>query len=123
MDLTAPKSLRLTRRSDIKRIFEQGRRVVDSRMTLWGMPSPADNAAGGRARIGVAVSVRHGNAVRRNRIKRLCREAGRLVRADLPGGWDFIIVPRAGAHLAVPVLQESLRDLGKRLAVAGQGNA
>lgn len=122
MDLRAPKNLRITRRSDIKRIFEQGRRLSDQRMTLWGLPSPPDNAAGGLPRIGVAVSMRHGNAVKRNRVKRLCREAGRLTRADLPGGWDFMIVPRAGSTLAVPGLQQSLRDLGKRLAAAGQAH-
>jgi len=66
------------------------------------------------ARLGVAVSTRHGKATRRNRIKRLIREAFRQVRSDLPGGWDYMIVPRAGVALTVTKLADSLRALARR---------
>ena len=49
-------------------------------------------AAGG-TRLGLAVSRRAGNAVVRNRIKRVLREAFRLDREDLPPGLDVIVIP------------------------------
>ena len=113
MGLDAGKKLRLTRRNDISRIFREGRRAADRMMTLFVIRGP-DSA--GPARLGVAVSSRHGGAVRRNRIKRLCREAFRLVRHELPAGWDYMIVPRVGGKYTLEKLQRSIKSLGARLA-------
>ena len=35
--------------------------------------------------------------MRRNRLKRVLREAFRLARDVLPAGYDFVLVPRTGA--------------------------
>jgi len=63
----------------------------------------------------VAVSGRHGKPVRRNRIKRLCREAFRTSRADLPAGYDYVLRPAAGAALSVEAIRRSLKALARRL--------
>ncbi|MBS3733593.1 MAG: ribonuclease P protein component [Phycisphaerae bacterium] len=111
MDRSAPKRFRVTRRNDIDRIFRAGRRANDARLTLLAAPNGLD-----RCRCGVGVSRRHGSAVRRNRAKRLCREAFRLSRAELPTGFDFMLVPRVGAELTLSGLQESLVRLAPRVA-------
>jgi ribonuclease P protein component len=62
-----------------------------------------------QTRLGVSVSSRLGNAVVRNRIKRLLREAFRLRRATWPAGFDMVIVPVAGEY--------SFEDIGRRLDI------
>lgn len=106
----APKSLRLTRRDDIARVFAEGLRAGDSLMTLYMLAGPSSPLA----RLGVAVSKRHGGAVRRNRIKRLCREAFRLQRPGVPPG-DYMIVARPGGEFSLQRIGESLAALLRRL--------
>jgi ribonuclease P protein component len=111
MDQRAGRQFRVTRRNDVRRLFERGRRAGDRVLTLYGIRNGL-----AQARLGVAVSARHGGAVRRNRIKRLCREAFRLIRCRLPAGWDYMILPRVGVECSLQRVQASLQTLAPRLA-------
>jgi ribonuclease P protein component len=115
----AGKELRVTQRDDISRVFECGLKVRDRLMTLAALP----REGGGPARGGVAVSGRHGGAVCRNRVKRLCREALRLVRSQLPQGWDFFIIPCAGANLTLGGLEKSLVNLAAKAVAKRQASS
>ena len=119
MGYKAGKASRLRRRADIDSVFACGISARDRLATLVARPNSLPFS-----RMGVGISKRHGNAVRRNRIKRLCREAMRLSRPDLPAGWDFMLLPRAGMRLTLASLRKSVLLLGGRVGssdAAGRG--
>jgi ribonuclease P protein component len=51
----------------------------------------------GPSRVGLTVSRKVGNAVRRNRIKRWLREVVRSLPPPLGGPWDLVFIPRTEA--------------------------
>ncbi|MFP4104788.1 MAG: ribonuclease P protein component [Phycisphaerae bacterium] len=104
------KQLRIKKRDDLDRVFSRGQRINDRYLTVFAVQNGLTFSRGG-----VAVSKRHGGAVRRNRLKRLCREAIRHVLPDLPEGWDVMVIPRAGRNLRAERLEESLRRLSGRV--------
>jgi len=113
MDQRAGRKYRVTRRQDIDRLFREGRRTCDERLTLLARPNGLEHS-----RLVVAVASRYGPASRRNRAKRLCREAFRLTREDLPGGRDYAMIPRPGKVTTLEALCEGLRGLAPRLEAA-----
>jgi ribonuclease P protein component len=99
---------RIHRDRDLSRVIREGRVVADRRLRLHVLPNDL-----GSSRMAVLVSLRHGNAVQRNRIKRVCREAFRLCRHELPASYDYILRPQVGVEMVVTEVQESLRKLSK----------
>ena len=87
-----PGSLRLKTQRDFRAVYQRGRRAAGNWITVVVWPRRDD---GGRApRLGVSVSKDNGGAVRRNKLKRLLREAFRLERHRLPLGVDLVLIPR-----------------------------
>ncbi|HDZ20000.1 MAG TPA: ribonuclease P protein component [Phycisphaerae bacterium] len=107
----ATRRYRVRHRADFARVFAAGQSARDELVTVMAVANGLR-----QARLGTAVSKRLGGAVRRNRMKRLIREAFRLIRCELPGGYDYVVLPRSGARLTVGGLQESLRRLAPRAA-------
>ncbi len=118
MDQRFGKPLRLKSRTDIATLFKRGLRAGNRQMVLLAAPNGLDHA-----RFGVGVSKRHGNAVKRNRVKRRCREAFRLGRTEMPAGWDYFALPKAGADLTLEGIRQSLRSLSHRIAAMAADNA
>ena len=87
-----PKSARLLRTADYRKVYAEGRRrnlgLLVGFARINGEPA---------SRIGLTVSRALGGAVERNRLKRRLREVVRRHRAELGPGWDIILQPRAAA--------------------------
>lgn len=89
MSQNFPKSFRLLRRGEFRRVYDEGRRRSASLCTVFVRPNGLP-----QSRLGVTTPARLGNAVLRNRLRRRLREVFRRHRAQLPGGWDILVNPR-----------------------------
>ena len=110
-DFRFPKECHILYRADFLRIREEGRRSGDKSLQIWALPNQRSFT-----RLGLIVGKRHGNAVRRNRLKRLIREAFRLTRGRLPVGFDLACSPRVGMRLRLSDLMETLLRVTRTLA-------
>ena len=107
---------RLRTAADFERVYRGGRRSGDS---LFAVDALANDA--GCARLGMSVSARTvGNAVRRNRVRRIVREIFRARRPMLPA-LDFVVTSRPGARDADRTAIET--SLARLLAEATRRHA
>lgn len=83
------RDLRLRRNSDFDRVRSQGRSWSSRTLVLAVTPNDL-----GTNRYGFAVGKRAGNAVVRNRAKRLMREATRVCHPHLRQGHDIVLIAR-----------------------------
>ena len=82
-----PRAERVRQRPDFERAYETGVRISGRFMTVFVVKN-----GGTEARLGIAATRKMGDAVERNRAKRLARELFRHHKID--AGLDVIIVPR-----------------------------
>lgn len=86
-----PKTARLRRRREFLAVQHNGRRRHTPHFVI------IRTARTGPSRLGVTVSARVGNAVARNRVKRLVREIFRSRRHELQSSADIVVIAKTGA--------------------------
>lgn len=84
-----PRCLRLRKRSVFKQVYEQGKYVSNSLISLHFFPRLDQTH-----RIGFTAGKRLGGAVIRNRCKRRLKECYRLYRDEAPVGLEMIVIAR-----------------------------
>ena len=90
--LSFPKKLRLLRRNEFRRVYEEGKRRSAPLCTVFFLSNGL-----AQTRLGLTVPATVGKAVLRNRLKRRVREAFRMNQGSIPGGWDIVVNPRRDA--------------------------
>ena len=106
---TFPKSHRLLTKEQFDRVFDQKCSAADGRVIVYVAPNDVSHP-----RLGLVVSKKVGNAVVRNRWKRLLREAFRLSRDELPAGMDLVVLPRKDVEPRLDELTRSLTQVARR---------
>ena len=101
--LQFPKSRRVRSRDEFRRIKKYGKRT-NGHVVVFDVLAEKFPYR----RLGVTVSKRYGNAVARNRFKRLIREAFRIQQYRLPPGLIIHVTPRLNP--SAPTFQEILED-------------
>ena len=89
------KERRIRRRSEYQRIQSQGHRLLTAHFVFVLAPRPSGALPDSGPRLGIAVSRKIGNAVVRNRVKRLVREAFRATYVQFGDRVDVVVIARS----------------------------
>jgi ribonuclease P protein component len=96
---------RVRRKIEFDAAYKRGRRIADGVFSMTVCDSPT-----GHARIGLAIAARTvGNAVARNRLRRLIRESFRMAQHRLPPV-DIIVGARNDARTATAAQRRASLD-------------
>lgn len=100
------KEMRLRRPEDFRRVWSDGRSWAHPLFILWVLPN-----ALGTTRVGFTASRKVGNAVIRNRARRLLRESTRHLYREIAAGLDIVLVARSALPDAKqPQVESALRS-------------
>ena len=111
--LSYPRHLRLVLKNDFERVYRDGLRARGATLLVVGAPNGLAHA---RLGLSVGKSIWK-NAVQRNRVRRVFREAFRLSQHDLPPGLDLILIPgRPKLEPELEATRAELIDLAGRIA-------
>jgi ribonuclease P protein component len=104
---------RITRSGDFDAVYRRGRSATGRHLVAYVFARD-DRPAGSPPRLGLSVSRKVGDAVERNRVKRVLREQFAPLAGGLPTGVDVVVIARPGA--AQYLQERGSAALGERLA-------
>ncbi|MBE6759957.1 MAG: ribonuclease P protein component [Ruminococcaceae bacterium] len=74
---------------EFRRAYGRGRNAVSAGLVVYCLKKKNSGV-----RVGITTGKKVGNAVLRNRARRIIREAVRLCEHDIRGNWDIVLVAR-----------------------------
>lgn len=93
MEFAFPKTKRLLKTKEFNTVFEQGVKVVTEFLVAFAIPSK-------KSKVGIVVSKKVGNAVIRNKLKRVLREYYRQFGEEHGESMELIVIARYTAKRA-----------------------
>jgi ribonuclease P protein component len=99
----------IRRPADFEAVYDRRRSAADGTLVVYARENGLPHS-----RVGLSVSKKFGKAVRRNRIRRLLREAYRLSKEEIPLGYDLVLIPRPLEEYALESFRHSLVKLAKQ---------
>jgi ribonuclease P protein component len=114
---TLHRSHRLKKNEQFQEVFQRGSSAANKQFVLYTAKQEGPAAF----RAGISVSKKIGNAVIRNRVKRLIREAVARLENRIPQGLDLVIIARPGVEaMSLEAIEQSLLHVMKRAKVIKQ---
>jgi ribonuclease P protein component len=108
-----PKAARICKSPEFKRVFDARHSAANNILIVFAIPNGL-----GQSRLGISVSRKVGNAVIRNRWKRLIREAFRKTRTEFAGTFDLVVIPQRNSP--PPTAQSIIFSLQKLVTKIAQ---
>lgn len=107
-ELSLPKSRRLVSNRQFKAVLALRTSANDKLFRLYAAKNDC-----GYPRVGISLSKLCGDAVVRNRLKRLLREAFRLNQKQIPAGFDYVLMisPQWFKGLDKPAIKKEVKRL------------
>ena len=90
---------RLKKQSDFQKLFQKGKRAFSPSFTMIYRQST-------EMTMGISVGKRHGKSVKRNKIKRLVREAFRLTQSTMKGRYAIVIIPKVAEEYSFHTFEQ-----------------
>ncbi len=106
------KSQALKENKDFRRLYYRGKSSASACLVTYAMKSRDKGC-----RIGITTSKKIGNAVQRNRSKRVIRAAFSELEESINGSWDFVFVARSATSRVK--MQEVCREMQKHFCALG----
>lgn len=104
------KQHRLRKNEEFQKVFQHGKSSANRQFVVYQLPKEEQK----HVRIGLSVSKKLGNAVQRNRIKRLMKEALRETAEELKQECDVVIIARKpAASMELEEVRKSLKHVLK----------
>ena len=99
---------------EFKRVYGRGRSMVHPLLVTYCLKNRR-----GVTRVGITTGKKIGCAVRRNRARRVLREAWRQLEDQFPAGYDYVLVARVRtAHVKTQEVARGLQAALKKLKLS-----
>lgn len=113
MEITVKNTRTIVRNNEFRRLYGRAKTMVHPLFVTYYIKNRYKNN-----RIGITATKKIGNAVARNRARRILKESYRLLEQDFPSGYDFIFVARKKTTLSkttetLKAMRNVIKELNK----------